>query len=140
VQNDNRLLVALAFAFLAICLLNTVGMLLAKFLRGASSAGIRRALGATRAQIFWQYLTEVGLLAAGGAILGLLLGALGLAGVHALYAAGSIGPGGYQELTHVDLASVLWAVVLAIVAALGAGLYPAWRAGRLPPATYLKSG
>jgi putative ABC transport system permease protein len=140
VQTDNRLLVALAFAFLSICLLNTVGMLLAKFLKGASSAGIRRALGATRRQIFRQYLTEVALLAAGGASLGLLLGALGLAGVHALYAAGSIGPGGYQELSHVNLASVLSAVVLAIVAALGAGLYPAWRVGRLPPATYLKSG
>jgi putative ABC transport system permease protein len=138
VQDDNRLLVALAFAFLAICLLNTVGMLLAKFLKGAASAGIRRSLGATRRQIFWQYLTEASLLAAGGAALGLVLGALGLAGVHTLYARGSIGRGGYQELTHVGTASVLWAVGLAIVAALGAGLYPAWRVGRMPPATYLK--
>jgi ABC-type lipoprotein release transport system permease subunit len=29
--------------------------------------------------------------------------------------------------------------VLAIVAAIAAGLYPAWRIGRLPPASYLKS-
>jgi putative ABC transport system permease protein len=140
VDNDNRLLVGVAFAFLAICLLNTVGMLLAKFLKSASSAGIRRALGATRGQIFNQYLTEAALLAAGGAVLGLLLGAVGLWGAHALYAAGSIGPGGYQELTHVNAVSVLWALVLALIAALGAGLYPAWRLGRLPPATYLKSG
>jgi putative ABC transport system permease protein len=139
VDNDNRMLVGVAFAFLAICLLNTVGMLLAKFLRSAPGVGIRRALGATRGQIFGQYLTEAALLAAAGAALGLLLGALGLQGVHALYVSGSIGPGGYQELTHVRWGSVLWALALALVAALGAGFYPAWRLARLPPATYLKS-
>jgi ABC-type lipoprotein release transport system permease subunit len=30
-------------------------------------------------------------------------------------------------------------VILAIVATLVAGLYPAWRIGRMPPAVYLKS-
>jgi putative ABC transport system permease protein len=139
VDNDNRMLVGVAFAFLAICLLNTVGMLLAKFLKSAPGVGIRRALGATRGQIFGQYLTEAALLAAAGAALGFLLGALGLQGVHALYVSGSIGPGGYQELTHVRWGSVLWALALALVAALGAGFYPAWRLARLPPATYLKS-
>jgi len=139
VDNDNRMLVGVAFAFLAICLLNTVGMLLAKFLKSAPGVGIRRALGATRGQIFWQYLTEAALLAAAGAALGLVLGALGLQGVHALYASGSIGPGGYQELTHVRWGSVLWALMLALVATLGAGFYPAWRLARLPPASYLKS-
>jgi putative ABC transport system permease protein len=139
VDNDNRMLVGVAFAFLAICLLNTVGMLLAKFLKSAPGVGIRRALGATRGQIFGQYLTEAALLAAAGAALGLLLGALGLQGVHSLYVSGSIGPGGYQELTHVRWGSVFWALALALVAALGAGFYPAWRLARLPPATYLKS-
>ena len=37
------------------------------------------------------------------------------------------------------MSSVVWAVILAIVATLAAGLYPAWRIGRLPPAVYLKS-
>jgi len=60
--------------------------------------------------------------------------------VHGLYAATRFGePGGYQELTHFDTSSVIWAVVLAIVATLAAGLYPAWRIGRMPPAVYLKS-
>jgi putative ABC transport system permease protein len=139
VQNDNRMLVAIAFAFLAVCLLNTVGMLLAKFLKGAPSAGVRRALGATRGQIFLQHVVEASLLSALGAALGLALGALGLWGVHALYVDGEIGRGGYQELTHFDTVSVIWALVLALVAALGSGLYPAWRVGRLPPAVYLKS-
>jgi putative ABC transport system permease protein len=140
VQNDNRMLVGVAFAFFAVCLLNTIGMLLAKFLKGAPGAGVRRALGATRRDIFLQYLTEAGILAAAGALLGLALGAFGLQGVHALYARGSIGAGGYQELMHVDVSTLIWTLVLAVAAALGSGLYPAWRIGRLPPDGYLKVG
>jgi putative ABC transport system permease protein len=140
VDNDNRVLIGLAFAFLALCLINTVGLLLAKFLNGAPLTGIRRALGASRRQIFAQLLIEVGVLAALGALLGLALAAVGLAAVHHLYAAAHLGQrGGYQELTHFDLVGVVWAVVLAIVATVAAGFYPAWRIGRLSPAVYLKS-
>ncbi|MGN6451492.1 MAG: ABC transporter permease [Steroidobacteraceae bacterium] len=140
VDNDNRVLVGLAFAFLALCLINTVGLLLAKFLNGAAVSGIRRALGASRRQIFAQVLIEVGVLAAAGALLGLALAALGLAAVHHMYAAAHLGErGGYQELTHFDAIGVIWAVVLALAATLAAGLYPAWRIGRLAPAVYLKS-
>jgi putative ABC transport system permease protein len=140
VDNDNRMLVVLAFAFLAVCLINTVGLLLAKFLNGATITGIRRALGASRKHIFIQHLIEVGALSVLGATLGLLLAAAGLAAVHHLYAAAHLfRRGGYQELTHFDSIGVLWAVVLALTATLAAGLYPAWRVGRLPPALYLKS-
>jgi putative ABC transport system permease protein len=140
VDTDNRVLVGLAFAFLAVCLINTVGLLLAKFLNGAAVTGVRRALGASRRQIFTQHLVEVGALAALGALLGLALAALGLAAVHHMYAAAhAFRPGGYQELMHFDTVGVLWAVILACAATLAAGLYPAWRVGRLPPAVYLKS-
>jgi putative ABC transport system permease protein len=145
VQNDNRMLVGISFAFLAVCLINTVGILLAKFLNSAPTSGVRRALGASRQQIFTQHLVEVGVLASAGALLGLVLGALGLWGVHALYASAhdltssASDRGGYQELTHFDLVSVTWAVVLAFVCTLAAGLYPAWRIGRVSPAVYLKS-
>jgi putative ABC transport system permease protein len=140
VDTDNRVLVGLAFAFLAVCLINTVGLLLAKFLNGAAVTGVRRALGASRRQIFTQHLVEVGALAAVGAGLGLALAALGLAAVHHMYAAAHLYEhGGYQELMHFDTRGVLWAVILACAATLAAGLYPAWRIGRLPPALYLKS-
>jgi putative ABC transport system permease protein len=140
VDTDNRVLVGLAFAFLAVCLINTVGLLLAKFMNGAAVTGVRRALGASRRQIFAQHLVEVGVLAALGALLGLVLAALGLMAVHHMYAAAhNFSRGGYQELMHFDSVAVLWAVVLACAATLAAGLYPAWRVGRLPPAVYLKS-
>ena len=140
VDTDNRVLVGLAFAFLAVCLINTIGLLLAKFLNGAAVTGVRRALGASRRHIFAQHLVEVGALSVLGAALGLALAALGLAAVHHLYASARLGHrGGYQELTHFDSVGVLWALILAVVATLAAGLYPAWRVGRLPPALYLKS-
>jgi len=140
VENDNRVLVGLSFAFLAVCLINTVGLLLAKFLNSAGITGVRRALGASRRQVFIQHLVEVGLLSGVGAVLGLAFAGIGLWALHGLYAAAKFGErGGYQELTHFDTSSVVWAVILAIVATLAAGLYPAWRIGRLPPAVYLKS-
>jgi putative ABC transport system permease protein len=140
VDNDNRVLVGLAFAFLVVCLINTVGLLLAKFLNGATVTGVRRALGASRRQIFAQHLLEVGVLAVLGALLGLGLATLGLVAVHHMYAAAhNYQRGGYQEVMHFDTVALLWAVVLACVATLAAGLYPAWRVGRLPPAVYLKS-
>lgn len=140
VGNDDRILVGLAFAFLMVCLINTIGLLLAKFLNGAALTGVRRALGASRRQVFAQHMVETGVLAAAGALLGLVLAAGGLWGLRTLYAVETaFGASGYQDLAHFDVASIVIAVTLAVVAALAAGLYPAWRVGRLPPAVYLKS-
>jgi putative ABC transport system permease protein len=139
VSNDDRVLVGLAFAFLAVCLLNTVGLLLAKFLNNAPLTGVRRALGASRRQIFLQHLVEVGVISTIGALLGLALGGLLLMGLRALYTVDATDAGGTQALAHVDMTSVVTALALAFFATIAAGLYPAWRIGRIPPATYLKA-
>ena len=140
VGTDNRILVGLAFAFLVVCLINTVGLLLAKFLNGAPLTGVRRALGASRRHVFLQHLIETGVLAVAGAGLGLALAALALWGLRTLYSTyAESGAPGYQGLTHFDVYSIAVAVALSIVAALVAGLYPAWRVARMPPAIYLKS-
>jgi putative ABC transport system permease protein len=139
VSNDDRVLVGLAFAFLAVCLLNTVGLLLAKFLNSAPLTGVRRALGASRRQIFLQHLVEVGVISSIGAVLGLILGGLMLLGLRALYTFDPTEGGGTQAIAHVDMTSVVTALALAFFATIAAGLYPAWRIGRIPPATYLKA-
>ena len=136
VTSDSRILLRVAFAFLAVCLINTVGILLTKFLRGAPVVGVRRALGASRRQIFLQHLVEVAVVAVAGSVLGLSLGALGLIGVQAIYGQDS---GGYGMLAHFDPLGVVWALALAALSTLAAGVYPAWSIGRLPPAGYLKS-
>jgi putative ABC transport system permease protein len=139
VGNDDRILVGLAFAFLAVCLLNTVGLLLAKFLNGAAITGVRRALGASRRQVFLQHLVEVGVVSGLGALLGLALGGLMLMGLRALYTVDPTETAGTQAIAHVDVTSIVTALTLALLATLAAGLYPAWRIGRIPPATYLKA-
>ena len=139
VGNDDRVLVGLAFAFLAVCLLNTVGLLLAKFLNHAPITGVRRALGASRRQIFMQHLVEVGVISSLGAVLGLALGGLLLLGLKALYTFDPTDGGGTQAIAHVDVGSVVTALALAFFATIAAGLYPAWRIGRIPPASYLKA-
>lgn len=136
VSADSRLLLRLAFAFLAVCLINTIGILLAKFLRGAHMAGLRRALGASRRQIFAQHLVEVAMLALIGSGLGLLLGIGGLAAVRLLYAHSY---SAYGKLAHFDLIGIAWTLALAAVSTVITGLYPAWRVGRVSPAVYLKT-
>jgi putative ABC transport system permease protein len=135
VTSDSRILLRVAFAFLAVCLINTVGILLTKFIRGAPIIGLRRALGASRRQIFVQHIVEVALVSTAGGLLGLALGAVGLVGVQAIHAQDNT----YAMLAHFDPLGVAWALALAAASTLAAGLYPAWSVGRVPPAGYLKS-
>jgi putative ABC transport system permease protein len=102
-------------------------------------SGVRRALGASRRDIFAQHFVEVGLLAVTGALVGALLSWLGLWGIRVMYRATEDAGGGYVALAHFDGSSLAWAGALAVVATLVAGVYPAWRVGRLSPAVCLKT-
>jgi len=132
VPSDVRLQVWLAFGFLAVCLLNTVGLLLAKFLRRSTEIGVRRALGASRRAIFAQCLVEAGTIGLAGGAVGLALALLGLWAVRQQ-------PSSYAELAQIDPAMLLLTIVLAIVSSVLAGLLPAWRACEVTPAIQLKS-
>lgn len=132
VPGDVRLQLWLALGFLLVCLVNTVGLLLAKFLRRSSEIGVRRALGASRLAIFQQCLIEAGAVGLAGGILGLGLALLGLWGVRQQ-------PAAYAKLAHLDVPMLLLTFVLALIASLLAGLLPAWRAMQVTPAIQLKS-
>jgi len=132
VSKDNSVLVGLSFLLLVVCLVNTIGLLLAKFLRRAPEVGVRRALGASQGQVFLQHIIEVAVLGFTGGILGVLLAQLGLSLLKNNY-------NEYKLLTSMDLTMLLTAPVLAISATLLAGLYPAWKICRTQPAVYLKS-
>jgi len=132
VPNDVVVQMWLAFGFLLVCLLNTVGLLLAKFLRRSGEIGVRRALGASRRAIFTQCLVEAGTVGLAGGLLGLGLALVGLWGVRQR-------PAEYAQLAHLDGGMLLLTFALAIGASLLAGLLPAWRAMRVPPALQLKS-
>jgi len=132
VPSDVRLQTWVAFGFLVVCLINTLGLLLAKFLRRAGEIGVRRALGASRRAVFAQLLTEAGLVGLCGGVLGLLLALAGLWAVRQQ-------PTAYAELAHLDLRMFLVTFVLAVLASVLAGLLPAWRACRIAPGLQLKS-
>ena len=135
VGDDNKAMLLLAFGFLAVCLVNTVGLLLAKFLNAAPSAGVRRALGASRSDIFLQHLTESGLVALAGGLAGGLLGWTGVWAMRAWYTRFLDAPLKFLPFDATNFAIV---VGIAVLAGILAGLYPAWRIGHAAPASYLK--
>ena len=132
VPGDLRLQLWLALGFLGVCMLNIVGLLLAKFLRRSGEISVRRALGARRRDVFLQLGVEAGMVGLAGGTLGLGLAVLGLWSVRQR-------PDGYAHLAHMDGAMLLGTFLLAAVAGLCAGLVPAWRACHIPPALQLKT-
>lgn len=132
VPSDVRLQLWLAIGFLVVCLVNTVGLLLAKSLRRASEIGVRRALGASRRAIFAQFLVEAGAIGVAGGVVGLGLALLGLWAVRQ-------NPSSYAALAQLDTTMLLTTFALSIAASLMAGLLPAWRAMQVTPAIQLKS-
>ena len=132
IPKDVKLQTWLAFAFLAICLLNTVGLLLAKFLRRAGEIGVRRALGASRRSVFAQCLTEAGLIGFIGGVAGWLLTLVGLWLVRRQQMP-------YSDLVHLDVSMFLVTFAVAITVSLLAGALPALRASRIAPALQLKT-
>ena len=132
VGNDSKLQTWLAFGFLVLCLVNTVGLLLAKFSVRASEIGVRRALGASRTEIFNQFLVETGVVGLVGGLLGLLLalGALALIAMQGKQAA---------AVAHMDWQMLAVTFVMSVGAAILAGLLPTWRACQVTPAIQLKS-
>ncbi len=135
VDDSVRILLVLAGLFLAVCLLNTIGLLLAKAMRRSGDISLRRAVGASRAAVFNQYIVEAGMIGVVGGALGVAATWLGLAGVKALYQA----QGPVQRLAEMDWVMVASAVVLAVLAAVAAALYPTWRVSRIQPASQLKT-
>jgi putative ABC transport system permease protein len=90
--------------------------------------GVRKALGATRREILWQFLVEASTLTLIGGAAGLVVGAL-IAMV-------------ISTATPIPAEVPLWSVVTALLASaltgIGFGMYPAARAARLDPVDALR--
>jgi putative ABC transport system permease protein len=101
----------------------------------AREHGVLRATGMTPAQV-------TGLVSLQGALLGLAAGLLaiplGLMMADVLIGVINLRSFGWSMQRHVPARVLLEAVLLAVVAALLAGLHPAWRTGRVRPADALR--
>ena len=133
VPPESRISLIVALGFFAICLINTVGLLLAKFMRRAPEIGVRRALGASRREVYLQFLIEAATVGLAGGLLGVLFTTVGMFGV------GLIFEPQIAKLAHLDLSLVALTIAVAVFATVIAAFYPTWKAAQVQPAWQLKS-
>jgi putative ABC transport system permease protein len=133
VPPESKISLLVSLGFLLICLVNTVGLLLAKFMRRAPEIGVRRALGASRANIYAQFLIEAAAVGVAGGLVGLLLTGLGVLGV------GLVFDPQIARLARLDVSLVGLTLLVSILATVLAAFYPTWRAAQVQPAWQLKS-
>jgi putative ABC transport system permease protein len=134
VPKEANVLLVVSLLFLTICSLNLVGLLLGKFLARAPEVGVRRALGASRLDIFVQHIIECEVIGLLGGLFGLALSLGGLSFLNAVFKAQGARPGFFQ----LDAPMIGVSILLALAAGFVAGAYPAWRTCQLPPALHLK--
>jgi len=133
--DETKILSVLAAMLLAVCLLNTIGLLLSKFLSKSAEIGVRQALGAHKGSLFIQHVIEAGFIGLMGGILGAGLAGLGLEGVKALLGENLM----QTDWIQLDFTLVATTMLLAVACTIVAGLYPIWRACNVNPAIHLKT-
>lgn len=103
--------------------IGVIGIMLISVTERTREIGIRKAVGATRNEILWQFLVEAAVLTFMGGAIGLALGAALATGIEAR--------------TPLPAAIPLWSVIAALVSAIVTGmlfgLFPALRGARMTP-------
>ena len=121
-------MLALTSAALMVGGVGVIGIMLISVTERTREIGIRKAMGATRREILWQFLVEAGLLTVLGAAVGLATGG-GLANL-------------VETFTPLPAQVPFWAIVSSLVMAaitgMLFGLLPALRASRLEPVVALR--
>ncbi len=142
----NLVLTAIAGISLLVGGIGIMNIMLASVTERTREIGIRRALGATRRHIVYQFLVETGVLSAVGAMVGVVIGVTLSVGIPWLTR--SLLPNlpviGRNFSTEINLPTALtpWSILIAFsVAAMTGivfGLYPAVRASRQDPIVALR--
>ena len=119
----------------AVAVIGVLSALMALQLERARELGVLRAQGLTPGEVWRLVLAETGLLGATAGALAVPVGiGLALVLIHVINRRAF----GWSIETTVSAGMLLQAVGLAVVAAVAAGAYPAWRMARTPPAPALR--
>ncbi len=109
--------------------INTMAMSVAERTR---EIGIKRAIGASRARIMREIVTEAGLIGLIGGVIGLVLGTV------VVLIANQLGRSSGTILFELTAGTAIFAVVFSTVLGMVAGVMPAWNAARLDPVQALR--
>ena len=122
------IMLALSSVGLLVGGIGVVGIMMISVTERTREIGIRKAVGATRQEIMWQFLVESAVLTLLGGVAGLALGAALAEGVAA-----------YTPIpASIPLWAIFTAMAMAIVTGVLFGIAPAYRASRLDPISALR--
>lgn len=122
------LMIALSMVGLIVGGIGVVAIMMISVTERTREIGVRKALGATKREILWQFLVEAATLTLVGGIVGMVAGW----SIALLLGAATPIP------AYVPLSSVIVALVAAATTGLVFGIYPATRAARLDPVEALR--
>ncbi len=122
------LMVVLSLIGLMVGGIGVIAIMMISVTERTREIGVRKALGATRRAILWQFLVEAATLTMVGGVIGMAVGWLVSEALHAAT----------PVPAYVPLGSVILALGLAAVAGLVCGIYPATKAARLDPVEALR--
>jgi len=125
-----QVMVIIAAIALLVGGIGIMNIMLASVTERTREIGVRRALGATRRHIIWQFLVETGVLSMLGGLLGIVIG------VGSAIALGAAMPDAFP--THITTWSIIVSFIVACGVGLVFGLYPASVAARQDPIVALR--
>jgi putative ABC transport system permease protein len=125
--------ITMALLFMALPALNLVTLNLSRMLERASEIGVRKAFGAPRRALVWQFVVENIVLTVIGGFVGFALSVMVLAAI----SRSEVVPNAQFD---VNPRIFLYGMVIAVVFGLFSGVYPAWRMSRLDPVHALRGG
>jgi putative ABC transport system permease protein len=121
------IMLALSSVGLLVGGIGVIGIMMISVTERTREIGVRKAVGATRQEILWQFLVEAAVLTVLGGAAGLALGAAMAEGVAA-----------YTPIpASIPLWAIFTALAMALVTGILFGIAPAYRASRMDPITAL---